>query len=206
MKWALQKAFGNIRGVQPKKVHITGTSQLGFPFMLGRYFNRNSSIDLFCYGPGGPFDNQGQIRHMPLNGGDPHCQTPDKRIPALKDGEKYPEISLFLGSGNYVSDVLEYLKEHPECGPLVWYGSSRFSDNEQVMKYIANVVSLLLRLKEEHQTRKVYFFCGLPFHVLPLLGANLLHVMDNVIFMEFLRDLVGSGGCIGDMYEALSDE
>jgi hypothetical protein len=50
----------------------------------------------------------------------------------------------------------------------------------------------------------VHLYCGLPFHVIPLLAANLLHVIDNVIFMEFRRDLQDTSAADEDMYVALS--
>ncbi len=85
--------------------------------------------------------------------------------------------------------------------PLLWIESNTFSDNSQVMEYIANVVALLLRIRDQHGVRMVNLFCGLPFHMVPLLAANLLHVVENVNFMEYRYDLKGTTSSFGEMYE-----
>jgi hypothetical protein len=53
------------------------------------------------------------------------------------------------------------------------------------------VVALLTHIKSNQIVRKVFLYCGFAFHVVPLLAANLLIVMDNIILMEYRRDLQG---------------
>ncbi|MDA3898209.1 MAG: SUMF1/EgtB/PvdO family nonheme iron enzyme [Desulfobacteraceae bacterium] len=201
---SLEEALGSPRWASPKKIRIFGGAQLALPFVLGQYFNRNTSAHLFCTNMDGTtFNNQHQPRHTPLEDGNPHCETPQERIEPIADDTKTDHASLLLSAEYLVHSVADYLSEHSDRLPLLWVKSDRFTDNSQVMDYIADVVALLLRLREQHGVRTINLFCGLPFHIIPLLAANLLHVVDNINFMEYRRDLQGTSAGPGEMYEAL---
>ena len=202
MKWALSEALEGVRWADPKKIRILGASQLGFPFVLGQYFNRSTSAHLFCTNPDGiVFNNQDQRRDCPPEGGNKNCEEPS--ISAIPKGKHLDAISLLLSGDYLLPKVQRYLAAVEDSPPLVWVKSERFTDNQQVMDYVSNVVALLKRFSEEHGVRTVNLYCGLPFHVLPLLAANLLNVIDNVIFMEYRKDLQNTGAKDEDMYIAL---
>ncbi|MCX6581899.1 MAG: toll/interleukin-1 receptor domain-containing protein [Candidatus Aminicenantes bacterium] len=56
---------------------------------------------------------------------------------------------------------------------------------------------------QEELTEAIRLYCDLPFNVIPILSANLVHVMDNVEFMEYRRDLLGKNPGPQDMYTSL---
>jgi hypothetical protein len=207
IEWALSKALGGVRWSHPKNIRILGASQLGFPFILGQYFNRNTPANLYCQNTKGKFfNNRKQQRHAPLEGGNPHCTTPHPKIKQLPKNAKVKAISLLLLSGEkFVSDVCHYLKEQKvNSHPMFWVKHDYFKSNKQVMSYISDIVALLKSLKSEHEELStIYLYCGLPFSVIPLLAANLLHVAENIIFMEYRRDLQGKGAAAGEMYAPL---
>ncbi len=205
---SLASAIGTIRGPDIKKIRILGNAQLGLPFFLGCHFNRNTSAHLYCYNmDGSVFSNREQARCAPLKGGDANCETAHPEITAVPPDDEQEAISLLLVTENYVPPVIDYLHANSATYPKYSYlvEHDRFTSSEQVMSYIADIVALLLRLKREHRVCTIYLFCALPFHVLPLLGANLLHVMDTVVFMEYRRDLQGRGADAGEMYTPLKD-
>jgi len=207
MKWALGQSIGNCRGGDPKTIRILGNAQLGLPFFLGHYFNRNTSTHLYCYNmDGSVFSNQGQERHAPLTGGDAHCVAAHPGVTPIPSGDRQEAISLLLVTENYVQTIVDYLKANSATYPKYgyWVAHGQFTDNNQVMDYITDIVALLLRLKRDG-VRTIYLFSSLPFNVLPLLGANLLHVV-NVVFMEYRKDLQGKKAGVGKMYVPLPNE
>ena len=113
--WALSKALGGVRWSHPKNIRILGASQLGFPFILGQYFNRNTPANLYCQTTEGKFlNNRKQQRYASLEGGGPHCTTPHPKIKPIPKSAKIKSISLLLLSGEkFVSDVCHYLKASP---------------------------------------------------------------------------------------------
>ena len=201
---SIENALGSPRWASPKKIRLFGRAQLCLPFLLGQYFNRNTAAHLFCTNMDGTtFNNQHQFRHSPLEGGNPHCETPHERIEPIADYTETDHASLLLSTEYLVHSVTEYLTEHPDRFPLFWVESGRFNENSQVMVYIADVVALLLRLREKHGVKTIDLFCGLPFNVIPLLAADLLHVVDKINFMEYRRDLKGTAAGLGEMYVSL---
>src|SRR5262249_31607412 len=204
MQWALRKALGEGRWGEPKKLYICGHAQSGISYLVGRHFNRNTMADLFCYNVDGrTFSNEGQARETPLEGGNAFCETPHPELVPIRSGLNLESAALLLAGNNYVAPVRRYLETRPDPLPLVWVENSVFKDSPQVMSYIADVVALLKRLRRENQTRTVYLFNGLPFHVIPLLAANLLYVVENIVFMEYRRDLEGSNPRVEDTYVEL---
>jgi hypothetical protein len=204
MKWALTEALEGVRWAHFKTIHLLGASQLAFPFFLGQYFNRNTSANLFCTNiDGHTFTNQGQPRHGPLEKGNPHCDMPHPEVPPLPEQGQFNSISLLLSKPYLVTPVCQYLRDYGESPPLVWVKHEHFDDNQQVMSYISDIVALLMHLNTKYGVRTIYLFCGLPFHVVPLLAANLLHVVEEVTFMEYRRDLQGTEMPPGEMYVAL---
>lgn len=201
MEEALSEALGGARWHTPKKIRILGNAQLGFAFFLGRYFNRNTNADLFCTNlDGRTFSNQGQPRHVPLQGGNPRCETDHPDIPPLPEHAELEAVSLLLSMPPYVAPVRRYLAAHPDAPPLVWVENGIFESSQHVMNYIADVVALLTRLNNENGLSMVHLYCGLPFHVVPLLAANLLNVVQNIIFMEYRRDLQETNPLAGEIY------
>lgn len=210
METSLDQAVGSLRGADPKEIRILGNAQLGFPFFLGLYFNRNTSAHIFCYNLDGQnFDNRDQIRHAPLKGGNAHCEVIDpeinSKITPIPSGSEQEAIYLLLVTKIYMRPAVDYLKANSFTFPQYgyWVKHDHFTSNDQVMNYVADIVALLMRLKNEHGVRTLYLFCSLPFHVVPLLAANLLHVMENIVFMEYRRDLQGKGAGTGEMYVPL---
>ncbi|CAH1191524.1 hypothetical protein NTGBS_130031 [Candidatus Nitrotoga sp. BS] len=209
MECALGRSIGSMRWHDPKKIRILGNAQLGFAFFLGRYFNRSTAAHLYCYNHRGDiFNNKDQDRHAPLEGGNASCEANHPEVISAPSGHKLEAISLLLVSANYVQPIVDYLQANASTYPSnsYWVQHDLFSTNEQVMNYVADIVALLLRIKREHGVRTVYLFTTLPFHVLPLLGANLLHVMENIVFMEYRRDLQSKDSGVGEMYVPLTDE
>lgn len=187
--WALDNALKGTRWPDPKKIRIMGESQLALPFLLGHYFNRSTDADLYCYNRGDIFSNKGQERQAPLTGTNPNCESQDERLEPISEDYHGPAIALFL-MGNYTLDsALAHWETMPEKGPGVWVESGKFTESSQVMAYISDVVALLQRLRREHNITKIYLYTGLPFHVLPILACNLLHVIHQTVFMEYRRDL-----------------
>lgn len=201
METALSKALEGVKWADRKKIHVLGFSQLGLPFLIGQIYNRNTSADLYCGNIDSPiFTNKRQLRHTPLQGGNPNCKTPHPEIQSIPPNAQLSSISLLLSTPYILLSVVRYLKEHPDLGPLVWVKNDLFSKSEQVMSYIADIVALLMRLRDKNHISTVNLFCGLPFNVLPLLSANLLHVVENIIFMEYRRDLQGKNPTPGEIY------
>jgi hypothetical protein len=201
MKSALADALKSPRWPDGKKIHILGSGQLAFPFHLGLYFNRNTTADLFCYNiDGAVFTNQNQDRQIPLRNGNSHCETHYQNQPTLTDDAEFNAISLLLATERYVTAVKRFVESQSETPPLIWIKSGIFSDSLQVMEYIADVVALLDRYRDQHGVRTVYLYCGLPFHMIPLLAANLLHVIENIYFMEYRRDLQGKEAPVHESY------
>ncbi|MDH3349402.1 MAG: hypothetical protein OEM02_15050, partial [Desulfobulbaceae bacterium] len=184
-----------------KKIRIMGNSQLAIPFMLGQYFNRSTHAMLFCSNNDGTvFTNEEQDWYAPLTGGNADCLSTEDAVPALPKDWKSDSVCLLLGRGYLIPDVQEYLAQHPELPSLLWVENGTFNDNQEAMQYVADVVALLLKIKKDAGVRTVYLFCGLPFILLPILSANLHHVMNRVFFMEHGKDLQESSMSTRDMY------
>lgn len=204
IKKALGDALGSVRWADAKNIRITGGAQLALPFFLGSFFNRNSSADLFCYNMDGSlFTNQNQERATPLQGGNPNCETPHKKIAPIPPETELDAIALILATARYVPWVLRHLETMENAPRPVWIESGIFADSKEVMNYIRDAVALLDRLCAENGVGKVYLYSGLPFNATPLLAANLLHVAPNIVFMEYRRDLVGKDAPAKDIYAPL---
>jgi hypothetical protein len=208
LKESFEQAFGGILWPQPKKLHLLGETQLGIPFITGLYFNRNSKANLYCQNREGIlFTNRNQRRFTPLEGGNPHCTTSHDKIKPIHVGANIKTLSLLLfRKEKYVTDVWKYLKEQTgdTQPPMLWVQHDEFKNNKQVMSYIGDIVALLNDLKNRHdELSTILLFCGLPISVIPLLAANLLNVVENVIFMEYRKDLQGKGVAAGEFYVPL---
>jgi len=204
IRWALGEALTGTHWPQPKNIYLYGASQLGLAFLIGHHFDRNTSAFLYCTNRDGKvFNNCGQPRHAPLTGGNPYCETPHPDIQPIPKNARLSAISLLLSTDFYVGSVLAYLGTQTNSPPPVWIKHDCFSNDNQVMNHIANVVALLTRFRNDHGANTVYLYCSLPFNVVPLLAANLLHVMDTVIFMEYRYDLKGTQAPPQDMYVPL---
>jgi hypothetical protein len=209
MAQSLSTALGNVR-TTPRKIWLIGNAQIGFAYFLGQYFDRTTTVTLYCYSPGHPevFTNQGQERREPLTGGNPNCETTVVEgmaqtswlPPKLQQNEKYPKVAFYIGNRRYLPDVREHLESEQIQLPLVFVETGMFNTSEEVLKFVRDVVALLQRLREHHGTTIIRFYCGLPFHVLPLLTANLTHTTNTIEFMEYRRDLQGQECSPKEMY------
>lgn len=186
---ALNIALNGVRWNSYKQIRILGNAQLSIPFILGQIFDRNTPAHLYCYGRNEIFSNAKQPRNSPLSGGNPNCDLIDSKLGLnpIPENQSLKKIALLLSKENFLKDVQDYLKNNPDPPHLVMVKSGDFNNNDQVMSYIADVVALLLRLRKENNVRAIDLYCSLPFHVIPIFAANLLHVIDNVTFMEFDR-------------------
>ena len=190
--WSLRNALDNTKWTDQKKIRIMGESQLALPFLLGHYFNRNTSANLYCYNSASlVFTNKEQKRYSPLENGNSHCESEHKNITPIPHNFKGKSIALFLMRKHLVEDALKHWKnwKNEIIQPCIWIDNGDFETNTQVMDYVSDVVALLVRLKKEHKIKIIYLYTSLPFAVLPILSANLLHVIDKIIFMEFRKDL-----------------
>lgn len=205
MESGLAEALGAPRWFDPKRLYILGNAQTGFFYLLGRHFNRNTSARLYCTNPGQPTLSNGSqpIGATQLSGGNPHCETAHSDIAPMAPGSKHEIVSLLLAPEKYVAPVQQFRASSDNGSPLVWVKSDWFSDSDQVMAYIADVVALLSRLRAEHSVRTVCLYNALPISVVPLLSANLLHAVDNIVFMEYRRDLQGKQPHAAETYVAL---
>jgi hypothetical protein len=202
LRFGLSQSLGITQTPELRKIYIYGTAQLSLAYLLGHHFNRNTRTELYCHNSqnGSKFSNKGQARYTPLENGNPHCQTAHPDIPSIADAGRLNAVALLLSTERYISDVQDYLSTQPDAPPLVWVQSGQFNSSDDAMSYIADVVALLTRLKDQHRVRKVFLYCGLPFALVPLLAANLLNVMDNIVFMEYRRDLQGTDARPEDLY------
>lgn len=203
MQSALSTSLGDLAGADPRHIHIVGNAQLGFFFFLGRHlFNRTTSVRLFCHNAryGTIFNNEAQERRTPLTAGEARCESSTGKIIPITPMERLDTVALILVRlERYMLEVLDYMEAANMKFRPVWIKHENFDTNEQVMGYVADVIALLSRISMENKVRTVYLFCGLPDNVLPLLAANLVHVMDNVVFMEYRKALQA-----GEKYTPLS--
>ena len=207
VKWALGRAMPDLRGQHMKRIHLAGNAQLGLAYLIGHHFDRTTNTELHCTGRfGDVFTNEGQDRLHPLSGGNPN-ETPHPKIPSISDRSEVESISLLLCTDDegYIGTVLRHLAAKKSSPPPVWIRhEKRLNSSLEVMGYIANVVAVLRRLVEEKGLRTVHLFTSLPFHALPLLAANLkTFVVNEVVFMEYRRDLLSSNPKPKDLYSPL---
>lgn len=206
---SLSEALGNL--ITEKKIRILGDGQLGLAFFLGQYFDRTTSVSLYCYNirHGTVFTNEGQEWRGPLSGGNPNCEIFAKKEdenntllpPKISPGEKHHTIALYIGKRNYLHAVIDHLETAQRHLPLVFIQTEFFNNSEEVMALVRDVVALLQRLREQNGTTTIRLYCNLPFNVVPLLSANLTyHVMNTIEFMEFRGDLQAQGRSPQDMY------
>lgn len=205
MKAGLAEALGTPRWFDSKRLYILGNAQTGFFYILGRHFNRNTSARLYCTNPGQEtLSNESQPIGAPqLAGGNPHCETSHHDIAPMVPGSTHEVVSLLLAPEKYIAPVQQFRAAEHDCSPLKWVKSCWFSDSAQAIAYIADVVALLSRLRAEHSVRTVRLFNALPVSVVPLLAANLLNEVDNIVFMEYRRDLQEKNPPASDTYVPL---
>jgi hypothetical protein len=200
----LGEALGSPVWIDPKKIRTIGNAQSALFFMLGQHFNRNTSARLYCYNRAqGPFSNPEHTADgMPLTGGNAHCETKYLGFTPLAANAQAAELSLYLGTDEYLDLVLAYRQAAGDVTPLYWVESSRFASSLEAMNYVKDVIALLKRLRKEHGVRSTRLYNTLPIHVVPLLAANWLHV-GNVVLMEFRRDLRGKNPPTSETYTPL---
>ena len=201
IKNSLGNALGNT--LHEKKVHILGNGQLGYAFLLGKYFNRTNCTILYCYNMRHKtcFSNEGQDFTRLLPGGDDDCGriiplNGDDPVPISTDTRNYKKIALYVGKQNYVKDVILHIKVTEPAIPILFIellkDKQLFTANEEVWQLAANIIALLMRLKNKHDMKTVLLYCDLPFNVLILIAANLPFESNiDIRFMEYRKDLTG---------------
>jgi hypothetical protein len=205
MEDGLSRALCGPRWPNQKRIYVLGNGQTALFHLLGLHFNRNTSARLYCSNANqAVLSNKSQPPGASqLEGGDAYCDHACENAPSLLAGSKQETVSLLLGTQKYVAPVQQYLAAVSDSSPLVWIQSEWFKDSSDTMKYIANVVALLSRLRSEYSVRTVRLFNTLPIHTVPLIAANLLNEMDNIIFMEYRRDLQGKNPDPSETYVEL---
>lgn len=190
-------------------------SSLGIAYYLGQMFDRTSRIDLVCHNVRleSEFSNAGQSRSGPLTGGDAACVDfyphNQESVPGTIADQAYDGLVLFVGKEGYKSAMQDHLRENAVTWPLAVVDASRYMSADtfvgsvSVMRCIQDVVAVLSRFQSQHGTRQLRFYCDLPVNVVPLVAANLTHVIDNVAFMEYRRDLQHKNAPAGAMYTHL---
>ena len=201
VEWALSHALATSRG-SARKVYLSGEAQLALPFAVGKHFDRSNNAYLFCYNSkdGEVFCNDGQSLTQPLTGGNAHCEKQHPHIQPIAPGEQFVEAALIVAKELYLPDALGWLQAHQLPHRHIWVESEQFKDSQQAMRFVADVVALLTRLKIEHGMNQVLLFIDLPFGVAPLLAANLLHVAGSFTLMEFRKDFSAGGSAADQKY------
>jgi hypothetical protein len=201
----LAKALGGPRWNNPKRIYVLGNAQSGLFYLIGRHFDRNTSARLYCSNANQPVlsNESQQPGAIQLEGGNSYCETIYPEAASLIAGTNYDTISLLLGTEKYLASVRQYLKARTDAAPLIWIKSGWFNNSTEAMAYISDVVALLTRVRRDHGVHTVRLFNTLPIHVAPLLAANLLHETDNLVFMEYRRDLQERNPPPGDTYVEL---
>jgi hypothetical protein len=190
MRWSLEKSLGNATWPVPKKIRIIGHSQLALPFAIGHYFNRSTNADLFCHHHlGTVFTNKVQNRFAPLEGGNAQCASKHEDIDPIPDDFKGQTLALFLMREYLLPDALLHWKTRKNSIPGLWVVNREFKKSDEVMAYVKDVVALLQQHRQKHGFTEICLYTGLPFNVLPILAANLLHVVHKIEFMEFRKDM-----------------
>lgn len=196
MSWALTRAPVKLA---ERHVRIAGAGQLGIGWFLGHTFNRSSRVKLTCYDrDGNILTNEDQSFNGPLAGGNPYCHMDD--VPGASSVSGTAEVvDLVLLSEDpsdpnqpkpYFGKVTAFRATESESPPMVFVKTPRsILRSDQAMSLVADVVALLQRLSHTHGCQRIRLFTALPFHFLPLLAANLVNVMDQVVFMEDRKDL-----------------
>lgn len=199
MRWALAHAIKTPQG-EEKKIYIVGDAQFALPFSLGHHFDRSTTTALFCQRRNGSvYTNEGWNHYSPLQGGNPNCQTRHNELgwPDPLPHGRFEAISLLLMKEDLLPRAKVFIDGLPDAPPPVWVKHGTFptdsSGSGAVKAYVADVTALLKRLEAEHGIGKVHLYCTLPVNAVPLLAAHLLHVVQNVIFMEYDR---ASGGYV----------
>lgn len=189
VRWGLtelrRRAPGGLR-----ELRIAGAGQLGMGWALGCAFDRTSRVDMLCFprpASGEALTNRGQDFVLALTGGNPDCAGPG--LPPLPDGD-LPEIDLILAPANRLPDIAEFRGDGSP--PAVWIPTGLVTDSAQAMALVRDVVALLGTLAQSRRTRHARIFTALPFHFLPLLSANLTHVIDRTTFMDYHRARAGA--------------
>jgi len=183
LRAALGRVIGSPRS-RPQNIVIQGDSQLALPFVLGDYFERNSTATLYCtHGSGQTFTNANQPREAPLSGGNPNCFQAHASAPT----EYRAHEALVLMNEDRLHHALNYLRHHPELPqrPLWVDPPSRLEDSNQVMDLVRDICTGLQERGRHRRIERLYLFTQLPFHAQPLVAANLKHVVNETWFMEY---------------------
>jgi len=193
------------RDAIPVELHLFGSAQLALPLFLGKYLSRESNINLHGYNipreerisedGGGPrlrnqklrptehFTNARYSHLCAPTGGNQHCETAHPEIDPIGEGEEIETVALLLMRKEYATQALRFVNT-PGHGRPVLVEHDMFVYQGEVDEYVSNVIALLQRLTANHSLRRIEIFTSLPFHVLPLLGASLHNVVNDVIFIE----------------------
>ena len=182
---SLHRAIGQVRD-RGLEVHLLGDAQLSLAFAVGLIFDRRSGVTLRCHGSRGlSVSNAEYPRWRPLEGGNAQRVSEGAPLSPLPPGVHH-RVALFLGPEHYVGPVLDDSRV-----PLVWLPCGYFDGDDDVRRYLADVVALLERLRRDHGVRALDLYCALPSSVVPLLASQLSGLID-ITYWEFRRDIQGA--------------
>ncbi len=179
--WSLSKALSTVRG-ETRKVRILGNAQIGLFWVLGQYFNRTTSADLFVYGKEGLLiGNRGQVRHTPLPGGDAHCAKYISNHSALS--ERVPSIALGVGKKKFYAGSVQ---QACPAIPVMWIESDYIENSDQAMQLVKDLVASIEYLRHAHGVDEITLFWATASTVAVLAAANLTsHVIPKLQYMEW---------------------
>lgn len=184
---SLGEALGP-RGGGPTQVHLFGDAQLGWPYLMGRIFDRASGRVLHAHNqvPAVTFRRDWERDDLPQ--GDPSQARWAGGAP-----QRASRIALLLGKGKYLDTTQAFLKKKGGRGaplPLAHLSHELRIEQRAVDQLIADAVAFLEACGKDHGTREAFLFCDLPFAVMPLLSGQLVNVLDgHITYFEYRKDL-----------------
>lgn len=186
---ALTEAIGP-RVAGPKNIYLYGDAQLSWPFLLGlRYFDRLCGRRLYCHNPEGDQVFEFNFQRGALPQGRPHLGS---WVGTGNAPQHADEIALFVGKRRFIRTIQAYLAGMQLPPTLLHFEHTAGMDQAAVVQLIADAVAALELYQQEWNLQRVRLFCDLPFAAMPLLGANLINVVNGgVSFMEYRKDLQG---------------
>lgn len=191
-------------------LRLAGAAQLGLGWALGRALDRTSRVEITAFprpqGPGSLVSNRGQDFVSPLQGGDPACYVvaPELGLPPLPSGT-LDEVDLILAPEipRYLASVQAFRSCESAPPAVLWIRTGQIEDSASAMSLVRDVVAAVGALAGHRGTRHIRVFTALPFHVLPLISANLKHAVQRMTFMEYHRSAADLGAAPSELYVPL---
>lgn len=214
LRWTLSNALGNVQGYTKKNIHILGNAQLAFSFLVGKFFNRATNTDLYCYDRFSPqpFTNAEEDKTTPWHGGDEYADKldPKKRFKSLASGKSASKVAFVVAKEEQLGSAIAHAQSLEEGIPVIWIDQKNrhtdtpfYKENAHVIELIKDSIAVLQRIKDENGTREIDYYTTLPLSIQPLVASSLHYVIDKVNFMEYRTDLSRSNPKTEDTYISL---